>query len=132
MESLVEEPADREAYIKLANYPLIKHTDMESEMRSEAVEICTGAIEKFPGNQEKSAQLIKVREDPPLRLLDRAQVFILTHDAPRPERDERARRSIVSSPFELWSLGRVRAISTFPGPTRVILPYAPFRMFAAE
>ena len=74
MESLVEEPADREAYIKLANYPLIKHTDMESEMRSEAVEICTGAIEKFPGNQEKSAQLIKVREDP-LRLLDRGAGF---------------------------------------------------------
>ena len=57
----MEEPADREAYIKLANYPLIKHTDMESEMRTEAVEICTGAIEKFPGNQEKSAQLIKAR-----------------------------------------------------------------------
>ena len=64
MENLVEEPADREAYIKLANYPLIKHTDMESEMRTEAVEICTGAIEKFPGNQEKSAQLIKVRGTP--------------------------------------------------------------------
>lgn len=63
MENLVEVPADREAFIKLANYPLIKHTDMESEMRTEAVEICTGAIEKFPGNQEKSAQLIKVRKE---------------------------------------------------------------------
>mmetsp|Transcript_12711 Transcript_12711/g.30688 ORF Transcript_12711/g.30688 Transcript_12711/m.30688 type:complete len:106 (-) Transcript_12711:297-614(-) len=55
----VEIPVDREAFVKLANYPLIKHTDMESEMRNEAVEICTGAIEKFPGLQEKSAQLVK-------------------------------------------------------------------------
>ena len=39
---LVEPPADRDAYIKLSNYPLIKHTDMEAEMRTEAVEICSG------------------------------------------------------------------------------------------
>lgn len=33
-------PLDREGYLKLANYPLIKQFDMNEEMRLEAVEIC--------------------------------------------------------------------------------------------
>jgi len=35
-----EQPVDREAFLKLAKYPLIKHTDMLEEMRIEAVELC--------------------------------------------------------------------------------------------
>jgi hypothetical protein len=49
----LEEPVDREAFLKLAKYPLIKHTDMLEEMRIEAVELCVSAIEKFPANLEK-------------------------------------------------------------------------------
>ena len=64
---LAEIPADREAFLKLAQYPLIKHTDMESEMRQEAVEICAGAVEKYcqPGveDAEKASQLIKESMD---------------------------------------------------------------------
>lgn len=33
-------PLDREGYLKMANYPLIKQFDMNEEMRLEAVEIC--------------------------------------------------------------------------------------------
>ena len=49
---LVPPPENKDAFVKLASYPLIKHTDMESEMRGEAVE-------KYPLNQEKSSQLVK-------------------------------------------------------------------------
>mmetsp|Transcript_14823 Transcript_14823/g.20472 ORF Transcript_14823/g.20472 Transcript_14823/m.20472 type:complete len:107 (-) Transcript_14823:313-633(-) len=54
-----EQPVDREAFLKLAKYPLIKHTDMLEEMRIEAVELCVSAIEKFPTNLEKATQMIK-------------------------------------------------------------------------
>ena len=57
--SLVPVPENKDAFIKMASYPLIKHTDMESEMRAEATEICTSAVEKFPANMEKSSQYIK-------------------------------------------------------------------------
>ena len=43
---LVPPPETKDAFIKMASYPLIKHTDMESEMRTEAMEICTSAVEK--------------------------------------------------------------------------------------
>ena len=56
---LVPVPENKDAFIKMASYPLIKHTDMESEMRTEAMEICTSAVEKYPTNQEKSSQLVK-------------------------------------------------------------------------
>eukprot|EP00241_Pyramimonas_parkeae_P010118 CAMPEP_0114249768 /NCGR_PEP_ID=MMETSP0058-20121206/14329_1 /TAXON_ID=36894 /ORGANISM="Pyramimonas parkeae, CCMP726" /LENGTH=108 /DNA_ID=CAMNT_0001363357 /DNA_START=294 /DNA_END=617 /DNA_ORIENTATION=+ len=52
-------PPDREGFLKLAKYPLIKHTDMLEEMRIEAVELCVSAIEKFPTNLEKATQMIK-------------------------------------------------------------------------
>ena len=35
-----EQEMDREGFLKLAKYPLIKHTDMLEEMRIEAVELC--------------------------------------------------------------------------------------------
>ena len=34
------EDMDHEGFLKLANYPLIKQSDMNEEMRLEAVEIC--------------------------------------------------------------------------------------------
>ena len=65
--SLVPVPENKDAFIKMASYPLIKHTDMESEMRQEAVEICAGAVEKYcqPGveDAEKASQLIKESMD---------------------------------------------------------------------
>eukprot|EP00239_Pterosperma_sp_CCMP1384_P011228 CAMPEP_0197861132 /NCGR_PEP_ID=MMETSP1438-20131217/37006_1 /TAXON_ID=1461541 /ORGANISM="Pterosperma sp., Strain CCMP1384" /LENGTH=107 /DNA_ID=CAMNT_0043478219 /DNA_START=287 /DNA_END=607 /DNA_ORIENTATION=+ len=60
-----EEPMDREAFLKVAKYPLIKHTDMLEEMRVEAVEMCVSAIEKYTDpatgvcNLEKATQMIK-------------------------------------------------------------------------
>ncbi|KAK3246289.1 hypothetical protein CYMTET_44167 [Cymbomonas tetramitiformis] len=59
-----DEPMDMEGYLKLAKYPLIKHTDMLEEMRVEAVEQCVSAIEKFTTpegetNLEKATQMIK-------------------------------------------------------------------------
>mmetsp|Transcript_20883 Transcript_20883/g.67626 ORF Transcript_20883/g.67626 Transcript_20883/m.67626 type:complete len:107 (+) Transcript_20883:120-440(+) len=50
---------DPDTFRKLANAPLIKQSDMLEEMRNEAVEICAGAVEKFQGNFEKAAQMIK-------------------------------------------------------------------------
>ena len=48
----------------MASYPLIKHCDMESEMRNEAVEICTGAVEKYGAKDlERASQLIKESMD---------------------------------------------------------------------
>ena len=48
----------------MASYPLIKHCDMESEMRNEAVEICTGAVEKYGSTDlERASQLIKESMD---------------------------------------------------------------------
>ena len=60
----VDEPADKDAYVKMASYPLIKHCDMESEMRNEAVEIRTGAVEKYGAKDlERASQLIKESMD---------------------------------------------------------------------
>lgn len=39
---------EREAFLKMANYSLVKHTDMMAEVRDEAVDICMNAVEKFP------------------------------------------------------------------------------------
>lgn len=52
-------PLDREGYLKMANYALIKQSDMNEEMRVEAVEICASAVEKFADNYEKAAQSVK-------------------------------------------------------------------------
>ena len=42
-------PLDREGYLKLANYPLIKQSDMNEEMRVEAVEICASGARRGAG-----------------------------------------------------------------------------------
>ena len=50
-------PEEREAFLKLANYSLVKHTDMMAEVRDEAVDICMNAAEKFPGDLSKCTQV---------------------------------------------------------------------------
>ena len=43
----------------MANYSLVKHTDMMAEVRDEAVDICMNAVEKFPSDLSKCTQFIK-------------------------------------------------------------------------
>ncbi|XP_045211826.1 dynein axonemal light chain 4-like [Mercenaria mercenaria] len=40
-------------------YPLIRHSDMNDEMRTEAMELCVTACEKFSSNNESAAKMIK-------------------------------------------------------------------------
>jgi dynein light chain 4 len=46
-----------EAFYKTANYALVQQSDMPSEMREEAVDICTQAIEKYSTDLEKATQV---------------------------------------------------------------------------
>ena len=46
-----------EAFYKSANYALIQQTDMSLEMKEEAVDICTQAIEKHSADLEKASQV---------------------------------------------------------------------------
>ncbi|GBG66910.1 hypothetical protein CBR_g72665 [Chara braunii] len=50
---------DREAFLKMAKYPLVKHSDMVEEVRLEAVEMVITAIEKHGTNYELGARNIK-------------------------------------------------------------------------
>ena len=56
-------PADREAFLKLAKYALIKHSDMVEEMRVEALEFVIGAVEKYGNNYELASKSIKDQMD---------------------------------------------------------------------
>lgn len=44
-------------------YPLVRHTDMPDEMKTEAIELCVTACEKFSNNNEHAAKLIKEEMD---------------------------------------------------------------------
>jgi dynein light chain 4, axonemal len=46
-----------EEFFKVAKYPLVRHCDMTTEMREEAVDVCITAVEKFPGEREKCTQV---------------------------------------------------------------------------
>ncbi|XP_022092354.1 dynein light chain 4, axonemal-like [Asterias rubens] len=48
---------------RLQSYPLIRHSDMNEEMRTEAVELCVTACEKFSSNNETAAKMIKEAMD---------------------------------------------------------------------
>ncbi|XP_002162246.1 dynein axonemal light chain 4 [Hydra vulgaris] len=52
-------PRDFYDYKRLHSYPLIKHSDMNEEMRAEAMELCVTACEKFQSNNEAAAKMIK-------------------------------------------------------------------------
>ena len=48
-EEAVEAVMDMEGYLRMAKYPIIRHTDMVEEVRAEAVELCiTGARAHAP------------------------------------------------------------------------------------
>ena len=49
--------SDMESFFRLAKYPLVKFTDMSSEMREEAMDICITAVEKYPNDMEKCTQV---------------------------------------------------------------------------
>lgn len=49
-------PPDLDTFFRQAKYPLVKHTDMASEMRDEAMDICITAVEKYPADTEKCTQ----------------------------------------------------------------------------
>lgn len=40
-----------------AKYPLVKYTDMSSEVREEALDICITAVEKYATDMEKCTQV---------------------------------------------------------------------------
>ncbi|XP_076365971.1 dynein axonemal light chain 4 [Tachypleus tridentatus] len=44
-------------------YPLIKHSDMNEEMRVETMELCVTACEEFANNNENAARMIKETMD---------------------------------------------------------------------
>lgn len=48
---------DMGAFLSMANYPLVKYTDMTTETRDSAVDICVTAVEKFPTDLEKCTQV---------------------------------------------------------------------------
>ena len=50
-------PEDREAFLNLARYPLVKHSDMMADVREEALDISVTAVEKFPNNFSKITQV---------------------------------------------------------------------------
>eukprot|EP00002_Diphylleia_rotans_P002231 TRINITY_DN1139_c0_g1_i3.p1 TRINITY_DN1139_c0_g1~~TRINITY_DN1139_c0_g1_i3.p1 ORF type:complete len:104 (+),score=23.69 TRINITY_DN1139_c0_g1_i3:80-391(+) len=48
---------------KAMNYPLIRFTDMNEEMRIESVETVVTGIEKFSANYENAARMVKESMD---------------------------------------------------------------------
>lgn len=48
---------DLGAFLSMANYPLVKHTDMTAETRDSAIDICMSAVEKFASDLEKCTQV---------------------------------------------------------------------------
>eukprot|EP00951_Prasinocladus_malaysianus_P047207 scaffold649382_cov47-Prasinocladus_malaysianus.AAC.1 len=60
---LEEMQNDLEGFLKVAKYPVIKHTDMSVEMKEEAMDVAITAVEKYPGDLEKCTELIKQTMD---------------------------------------------------------------------
>lgn len=48
---------DYDSYLKWAKHFIVKNTDMNAEMREEAVDICITAVEKYPSDIEKCTQV---------------------------------------------------------------------------
>ena len=55
--------SDMEALKRIMGYPLIKNCDMNEEMRNEAVDLVSTAVEKYAGNYELAARMIKETMD---------------------------------------------------------------------
>lgn len=58
-----EDIKDMEAFLKMAKYPLVKHTDMPTDMREEAMDTCITAVEKYHADMEKCTQVSECRTD---------------------------------------------------------------------
>ncbi|GFH18220.1 dynein light chain [Haematococcus lacustris] len=48
---------DLEAFLRVAKYTIVKNTDMNVEMKEEAMDICITAVEKYPNDMEKCTQV---------------------------------------------------------------------------
>jgi len=59
MAETTEEKKTDAAAKTVHTYPLIRHSDMNEEMRTEAMELCVTACEKFASNNENAAKMIK-------------------------------------------------------------------------
>lgn len=60
MATMTQEPEDikdMESFLKMAKYPLVKHTDMPTDMREEAMDTCITAVEKYHTDMEKCTQV---------------------------------------------------------------------------
>lgn len=54
---------DMEAFLRAAKYTLVKFTDMNNEMKEEAMDTCITAVEKYPNDQEKCTQVWPMHAD---------------------------------------------------------------------
>ncbi|XP_064594940.1 dynein axonemal light chain 4-like [Liolophura sinensis] len=60
MAEATEEKKAVDADVKRVHtYPLIRHSDMNDEMKTETMELCVTACEKFASNNEAAAKMIK-------------------------------------------------------------------------
>ncbi|CAF0848711.1 unnamed protein product [Brachionus calyciflorus] len=59
MEGQEAETQQKDDTSKRHTYPLIRNSDMHDEMRTEAMELCVTACEKFASNNEGAARMIK-------------------------------------------------------------------------
>lgn len=48
---------------KEMNYPLVRHTDMKEEMRTEAIEVIVSSVEKYAGKYDLAAKTVKETMD---------------------------------------------------------------------
>ncbi|XP_014681214.1 PREDICTED: dynein light chain 4, axonemal-like [Priapulus caudatus] len=58
-----KEEAQADSGRRIHTYPLIRHSDMNEEMRTESMELCVTACEKFANNNENAAKMIKEAMD---------------------------------------------------------------------
>lgn len=58
-----ENKKDEEKKISSMTHALVRHSDMAPEMRTEAMELCIVACEKFPEDKESATKLIKEEMD---------------------------------------------------------------------
>lgn len=56
---MAEQFEDMEAFLRVAKYTLVRYTDMNSEMKEEAMDLAITAVEKYPNDMEKCTQMIK-------------------------------------------------------------------------
>ncbi|KAL5253771.1 dynein axonemal light chain 4-like [Bolinopsis microptera] len=58
-----KEAGDKNDPRRLHSFPLIRHSDMAEEMRTEAMELCVTACEKFASSNEAASKMIKENMD---------------------------------------------------------------------